>query len=232
LPGQGQPADDAVVADAAAIVETLADPVTDSPSSNPSPPPTCEHPTPPHAAIRMFLEALGVPPQQVPASLEGQTALYHSRLNGKRMLILLDNAGDADQVRPLLPGSPTCPVLVTSRNACPLIVDLLTADEARQLLAARLGKARVAAEPDATAEIITSCARLPLALSIMAARAAAHPMFPLATLAEELRDAHSRLDALTVEDPATDVRAMCSISASQDGFSLSGIVTGKVTFTG
>jgi NB-ARC domain len=158
------------------------------------------------------------------------------------MLILLDNAGDADQVRPLLPGSPTCLVLVTSRNnftgltlvegACPLIVDLLTADEARQLLAARLGKARVAAEPDATAEIITSCARLPLALSIMAARAAAHPMFPLATFAEELRDAHSRLDALTVEDPATDVRAMYSISASQDGFSLSGIVTGKVTFTG
>jgi DNA-binding SARP family transcriptional activator len=175
----------------------------------------------PGEAIRMFLEALGVPPQQVPASLEGQTALYRSRLNGKRMLILLDNAGDADQVRPLLPGSPTCLVLVTSRNnltgltlegARPLIVDLLTADEARQLLAARLGKARVAAEPDATAEIITSCARLPLALSIMAARAAAHPMFPLATFAEELRDAHSRLDALTVEDPATDVRAMFSRS--------------------
>ena len=81
LPGQGQPVDDAVVADAAAIVETLADPVTDNLSSNPSPPPTCEHSTPPHAAIRMFLEALGVPPQQVPASLEGQTALYHSRLN-------------------------------------------------------------------------------------------------------------------------------------------------------
>jgi DNA-binding SARP family transcriptional activator/tetratricopeptide (TPR) repeat protein len=176
----------------------------------------------PGEAIRMFLEALGVPPQNVPTSLDGQTALYRSRLAGKRALILLDNARDADQVRPLLPGSPTCLVLVTSRNqlagltvvegARPLIVDLLTVDEARQLLAARLGRPRVAAEPDATAEIITSCARLPLALSIVAARAAARPTFPLAAFAAELHDAHSRLEALADEDPATDVRAMFSWS--------------------
>jgi DNA-binding SARP family transcriptional activator len=176
----------------------------------------------PAEAIRMFLEALGVPPQKVPASLDGQVALYRSQLAGKRMLVLLDNARDADQVRPLLPGSGASLVVVTSRNhltgltvvegARPLLVDLPTAGEARQLLAARLGHSRVAAEPDATAEIITSCARLPLALSIVAARAAAHPTFPLATLAKELRGAHGRLDALASDGTDTDVRAVFSWS--------------------
>jgi len=176
----------------------------------------------PAEAIRVFLEALGIPAHQMPTSLDGQTALYRSRLAGKRMLILLDNAYDAEQVRPLLPGAPTCLVLVTSRNhltsltvvegAQPLIVDLLTVDEARELLAARLGQPRVAAEPDATAEIITSCARLPLALSIVAARAYMHPTFPLSTFAEELRSARSRLDALADDDPVTDMRAVFSWS--------------------
>jgi DNA-binding SARP family transcriptional activator/tetratricopeptide (TPR) repeat protein len=176
----------------------------------------------PAETIPMFLEALGVPPQNIPTGLDGQIALYRSRLAGKRILILLDNACDADQVRPLLPGSPTSMVVVTSRNqltslavvegARPLTVDLLSVEEARHLLAARIGQPRIAAEPDATAEIITSCARLPLALSIVAARAAAHPTFPLATLAEELRDTGSRLDALAGEDAATDVRAVLSWS--------------------
>jgi DNA-binding SARP family transcriptional activator len=176
----------------------------------------------PAEVIRMFLEALEVPPQQVPASLDGQAALYRSRLAGTRMLILLDNARDAEQVRPLLPGAPTCLVVVTSRSqltgltitegARPLIVDLLTVEEARQLLAARLGHPRVAVEPDATTEIIECCARLPLALSIVAARAAAHTTFPLTTFAAELRDARSRLDALAGDDPLTDVRSVFSWS--------------------
>jgi DNA-binding SARP family transcriptional activator/tetratricopeptide (TPR) repeat protein/DNA-binding XRE family transcriptional regulator len=175
----------------------------------------------PTEVIRGFLEALGVPAQKVPADLDALVALYRSRLADKQMLILLDNARDADQVRPLLPGSPTSMVVVTSRNhlagllvesARPLLVDLLTAEEARQLLASRLGEPRVAAEPDATTEIIESCARLPLALSIVAAHAAIHPTFALATFAEELRDNHHRLDALAGEDVTTDVRAVFSWS--------------------
>ena len=106
------------------------------------------------------------------------------------MLVVLDNARDAEQVRPLLPGAPGCLVLVTSRNqltglvaadgAHPITLDLLTGDEARELLARRLGADRVAAEPDAVEQIITACARLPLALAIVAARAATHPDLPAA----------------------------------------------------
>ena len=105
---------------------------------------------------------------------------------------MLDNARDAEQVRQLLPGSPTCVVLVASRNALvglvtagahPLTVDLLTGDGARQLLVGRLGAARVAAEPRAVDEIIGLCARLPLALAVVAARAATNPTFDLAALA-------------------------------------------------
>jgi tetratricopeptide (TPR) repeat protein len=176
----------------------------------------------PAEVIPAFLEALGVPAHKVPASLDGQVALYRSRMNGRRMLVLLDNARDADQVRPLLPGTPACLVLVTSRNrlagltvtdgARPLLLDLLTEAEAQDLLAGRLGGSRVAAEPDAVAGIIASCARLPLALSIVAARAAVHPTFPLAAFAEELRDARGRLDALADDDPAADLRAVFSWS--------------------
>jgi hypothetical protein len=135
---------------------------------------------------------------------------------------VLDNARDTDQVRPLLPGSPGCLVLVTSRNrltglvaaeaAHPLTLDVFTAGEARHLLARRLGASRVAAEPDAVAVIIAACARLPLALAIVAARAATHPQFPLAATAAELRDVSGRLDALTGDDPTSDVRAVFSWS--------------------
>jgi DNA-binding SARP family transcriptional activator/tetratricopeptide (TPR) repeat protein len=176
----------------------------------------------PAEAIRGFLDALGVPAQRVPSDLEVQAGLYRSLLAGRRMLILLDNARDAEQVRPLLPGSPTCLVVVTSRNqltsliatasAHPLVLDLLPPDEARALLARRLGPDRVAAEPAATGEIITSCARLPLALAIVAARAATHAGFPLRALAAELRDARSGLDAFTAGDTATDARAVFSWS--------------------
>jgi tetratricopeptide (TPR) repeat protein len=134
----------------------------------------------------------------------------------------LDNARDAGQVRPLLPGSPGCLAVVTSRNqltslvaaegAKPLLVDLLTTGEARQLLAARLGAGRVAAEPDAVDEVIDRCARLPLALAVAAARAALQPSAPLRRVAAELRDELSTLDALSSGDPATDARAIFSWS--------------------
>ena len=136
--------------------------------------------------------------------------------------MVLDNARDAEQVRPLLPGSAGCLVVVTSRNqltglvaadgAHPLSLALLTVDEARDLLARRLGADRVAAEPDAVDEIIARCARLPLALAIVAARAATHPEFPLAALADELRDAAGGLDAFAAGDAATDVRTVFSWS--------------------
>jgi DNA-binding winged helix-turn-helix (wHTH) protein len=102
--------------------------------------------------------------------------------------------------------------LVAGRCAHPLTLDLLTTEEARELLASRVGAARVAAEPAAVDEIITACARLPLALTIAAARATTHPHFPLHTLAAELRDSHGRLDAFADTDPRTDIRAVFSWS--------------------
>jgi len=182
-------------------------------------------PMTPGEAIRIFLDALGVRAAQLPASLEAQAGLYRSLLAGKRMLVLLDNARDAGQVRPLLPASPGCLVLVTSRSqltglaaaegASPLALDLLTGDEARELLAARLGPGRLAAEPAATDELIGLCARLPLALAIAAARGGTQPALPLAALAAELRDAGGRLDALDAGDAAASVRAVFSWSYQQ-----------------
>lgn len=177
----------------------------------------------PDEAIRTLLGALGVPPMRIPAGLDAQTALYRSMLAQRRMLILLDNARDTDQVRPLLPGSSGSLVIVTSRNrltglvagegAHPLPLDQLTPAEAHDLLARRLGTDRLAAEPEATDEIIARCARLPLALAIVAAHAVAHPGFPLSAIAGELRDSHGSLDAFASgDDITTDVRAVFSWS--------------------
>ncbi|GAA0564847.1 hypothetical protein GCM10010172_55390 [Paractinoplanes ferrugineus] len=179
-------------------------------------------PVPPGEALRGLLDGLGVTPQRIPADLEARAALYRSVLAGQRLLILLDNAGDAEQVRPLLPGVPGCVVIVTSRDrlagltvadgAQMLLLDVLDTGSARDLLARRIGAGRVAREPDAVDDLVRSCARLPLALAIVAARAAANPGFPLTALAAELRDARSRLDVLTGPDPATDVRGVFSWS--------------------
>ena len=176
----------------------------------------------PAEAIRGFLSALAIPPERIPADRDARTALYRTLMARKRMLVVLDNARGAEQVRPLLPGAPSCLVLVTSRNqltslvastgAYPVPLDLLTVDEARDLLTRRLGAHRVTAELDAVDELITGCARLPLALAIVAARAAGQPLLSLATLAADLRDGHSRLDALADSDPAGDVRAVFSWS--------------------
>ena len=172
----------------------------------------------PAEAIRGFLDAFGATPQQIPLSLQDQAALYRSLLAGRRVLILLDNAAEEDQIRPLLPGSPGCLVIVTSRNelrglivtagAHPVDLDLLSAAEAQQLLSRRVGESRVLAEPPAADDIITLCARLPLALMLVAARAAAHPGFRLTALAAELREAGGSLDAFSGQDQATNVRAV------------------------
>lgn len=177
-------------------------------------------PVAPADAIRGFLDALGVAPSAIPASLQAQDGLYRSLLAGRRTLIVLDNARHPEQVRPLLAGGPGCLVVVTSRSrltgliasdgAHPVSLDLLTEREAGELLARRLSAARLTREPVAVADIIKLCAGLPLALSIVAARAAANPGMPLAALAGELTEA--RLDALATGEEATDVRAVFSWS--------------------
>jgi DNA-binding SARP family transcriptional activator len=179
-------------------------------------------PAEPETALLGFFEALGVPPRRVPTSLDAQTALFRSLLDGKRMLLLLDNARSTEQVRPLLPGSPGCMVVITSRSqltgliaaegARPLPLDVLHGAEARELLIGRLGPDRVAAEPAAVAELIEQSAGLPLALSVTCARAITRPGVALADLTAELRDARGRLDVLETGDVTTDLRAVFSWS--------------------
>lgn len=172
-------------------------------------------------AICGLLAALGVPSEQFPRDVHAQVGLYRSLVHGQRVLILLDNARDVEHVRPLLPGARGCMVVVTSRQqltgliavegANPLMVDLLSLTEARELMARRLGRGRVRAEPAAVDEIIDHCARLPLAMAVFASRVAAGPNFPLSTWAAELRDAHRGLDAFGV-DATSDVRTSFSLS--------------------
>ncbi|MBO3744613.1 winged helix-turn-helix domain-containing protein [Streptosporangiaceae bacterium NEAU-GS5] len=179
-------------------------------------------PLKPVEVMEGFLDALGVPPQQMPTSPSALTGLYRSVLADKSVLLILDNARDADQVRPLLPGARRCFALVTSRNrltsliaiegARPLALDLLPSADSRRLMARRLGAERIAAELAAVHEIIDACARLPLALAVATAHAAIDPDVPLAELAAQLRGARNTLDALAGEDPASDVRAVFSMS--------------------
>ncbi|MFD0623493.1 NB-ARC domain-containing protein [Streptomyces sanglieri] len=179
-------------------------------------------PLPSHVALRGFLEALGVARDRVPTDLGAQSALYRSLLADRRMLILLDDARDAEQVRPLLPGSPSCTVLITSRNrlsalmaahgARLLPLDILSSAKAHALLVGSLGAERTSTEPEAVATLVEHCAGLPLALGIVAARAAMHPDFQLAVLAEELVQAADRLTALDPGDLTVNVRAVFAAS--------------------
>jgi tetratricopeptide (TPR) repeat protein/transcriptional regulator with XRE-family HTH domain len=182
-------------------------------------------PASPAEGIRGFLDAFGVPPERIPSAPDAQAGMYRSLLAARKMLIVLDNARDEQQIRPLLPASPASFVIVISRNqltglaaadgARLLNLDVLAPGEAVQLLTARIGHVRAAAERGAVAEIAGLCAFLPLALAVAAARAAALPRFPLAALAAELRDSTGRLDALDAGDPAASVRAVFSWSYSQ-----------------
>jgi DNA-binding SARP family transcriptional activator/tetratricopeptide (TPR) repeat protein len=175
----------------------------------------------PAEAQRLFLEALQVPEDQIPVSPQARTGRYRSMLAGRQLLIVLDNAKDAAQVRPLLPGGSRCLVIVTSRDqlagltvaqgAHPVVLDVLTFADAHALLGRRLGPGQLA-DPGSVAELIGLCARLPLALSVAAARAAEHPAFPLGTTVAELRDERSRLEVLGTGEAASDVRAVLSWS--------------------
>jgi transcriptional regulator with XRE-family HTH domain len=179
-------------------------------------------PMAPARAVQDLLTALHVPPKRIPASQEARVGLYRSLVSGKRMLIILDNARATAQVRPLLPGSSACAVIVTSRNqltslvagedARPVTLDLFSDSEAHELLARRLGSERVGGDPGTVSELISLCGGLPLALAIVAARASVGPAHMLHTLTAELRDARRRLDALDAGDAATSARTMISWS--------------------
>jgi hypothetical protein len=182
-------------------------------------------PTPPASpleALAGVLRALGVAAEQVPVETEQAAGLYRTLLADKRMLVLLDNARDPDQVRPLLPGGPGSLVVVTSRHrlsglvvkegACRLTLDVLTPEEANQLLARLLGETRVHAEPAAAAELARACAHLPLALRIAAATLADRPQLSIAGYVAELGQG-DRLGALAVDgDEQAAVRAAFDLS--------------------
>ncbi|WP_214102600.1 ATP-binding protein [Acrocarpospora catenulata] len=194
-------------------------------------------------ALAGFLRALGVPPGDIPDDQGERAARYRTLLAGRRMLIVLDNAAGADHVRPLLPGTPSCFVVVTSRDdlaglvaregAGRIDLGLLPLAEAVDLLRALIGS-RVDEAPQDAIALAASCARLPLALRIAAELAAARPRAPLAELVAGLRDEQRRLDLLDAAgDPRTAVRAVISWSYRRLGgeaarlFDLLGVHPGR-----
>jgi DNA-binding SARP family transcriptional activator/tetratricopeptide (TPR) repeat protein len=179
-------------------------------------------PVPREAAVRTLLEALGVAGDRIPAGLDARTSLFQRLLVDRRILLILDNARDSDQVRSLLPGASTVRVLVTSRDplgslvvshgARPLHVGLFTKDEAWDLLERGFGRDRMEAEPTAVRDIIAICSGLPLALAVASARGAIHTHFSLTELVAELRGLGGPLTTLASEDPSTDLRTVFSWS--------------------
>ena len=176
-------------------------------------------PTTPERALDGLLRALDVSPEKIPISVDAKAGLYRSLLDGRRVLIVLDNANSAEQVRPLLPGYSGCLAVVTSRShlsglivrdgAHRVNLDPLPPAEAIKLLRQIIGVARVDAEPDVAANLARQCAYLPLALRISAERVISRPHFTLADLASELANERDRLDVLVVdEDAATAVRSV------------------------
>ncbi|MFF1718027.1 AfsR/SARP family transcriptional regulator [Streptomyces sviceus] len=159
----------------------------------------------PADALRGMLAALGVSAPRMPHGVAALSGLYRSTLVGRRVLVVLDDAVDTERLRPLLPAAPGCLALVTSRNALPGLVasgvrplrlEPPSAEDAREMLALRLGADRLGAEPRAADEIVARCGRLPLALAVVAARAVSRRDFPLLAVAAELREAQGSLDAL------------------------------------
>ena len=170
----------------------------------------------PGLVLADFLRDLGVDRAAIPDGLAARSRLYRSRLAGRRVLIVLDNARDEQQLRPLLPGAPSCAVITTSRSrlaglegATTIDVDVLPVAEAVELLARITGPARVAAEPQEARAIAEACGCLPLAIRVAGARLAARPEWPLRAMAERLRGTRSRLDELTAGD--LDVRASLAL---------------------
>ena len=163
----------------------------------------------PEAVLAQWLRALGEDPSALPAGLADRAARYRSLLSRRRVLVLLDNARDVEQIRPLLPASNDCAVLITSRNrlaelpgAYRLSLSSLPDDEAMILLAQLVGPDRLAAEPEATAELLRACDGMPLALRIAGARLGARAHWAVSTLARRLSDRRRRLNELAIGDLA------------------------------
>lgn len=181
-----------------------------------------DQPMAPGDALAGFLRALGMPGQDIPLEVDERAAAYRSLLDGRRMLVVLDNAATVGQIRPLLPGAPSCLVVVTSRDALPGLVarhgarrldlDLLPPEDALALLRALIGD-RVETERDGVAMLAEQCARLPLALRVAAELAISRPTTSLAGLVAELGDEQRRLDLLDAGgDARTAVRVVFSWS--------------------
>ncbi|WP_152521574.1 AfsR/SARP family transcriptional regulator [Amycolatopsis decaplanina] len=178
-------------------------------------------PLEPVVALRGFLDALQVPPERIPDDVDARSTLFRGLVARRRLLVVLDNARDEGQVRPLLPGGSECLVVVTSRSrltglvaaeqARPLRMPMLEVSEAAALLTHRIDR-RGLADEAAVEELVRFTGGLPLALAVVAARAIAHPEIPLGALVAELRDEQGRLDALDAGDPASSVRAVTSWS--------------------
>ena len=196
----------------------------------------------PGAVLAEFLEAVGVPQAAVPASPEARERLFRGQLAGRRVLVVLDNAADEPQVRPLLPGDPRCAVIITSRRplhgldgARLLHLDVFQEAHALELLASIAGAARVAAEPEPARAIVRLCGQLPLALRIAGARLAARQHWTLDRLATRLADERHRLDELQAGD--REVRASFLLGyqgrdpLEQRAFRLLGLLT-ALTFPG
>ncbi|GLW90530.1 ATP-binding protein [Actinokineospora globicatena] len=180
-----------------------------------------EQPVSAARALRGFLGALGVSEDSQPSDVESQASTFRSLVAGKRLLVLVDNVRHCGDVVRLLPGSPTCTVVVTSRfHLAELIakgarivdLDVLTDDQVVALLTERVGRPRLDAEPAAVSELVRYCAGLPLAVSILAARIVTQPAQSLAELADELREDADRLDGFDTGDLSLSLRAVLACS--------------------
>ncbi|MFL6120747.1 ATP-binding protein [Actinophytocola sp.] len=177
-------------------------------------------------AVALVLGALGVPAARVPGDEDERAALYRSLLADRKMLVVLDNAVSAEQVRPLLPGSPGCVVVVTSRRELPglvagngalqVVLDRLPTEEAVELLGRILGQDRVHAEPAAAVDIARRCAYLPLALRVAAQRALSSPELSLSEVAGQLASTRDRLDLLATPDNDRSMNVRVVFSWSYD----------------
>jgi DNA-binding SARP family transcriptional activator len=170
---------------------------------------TGPRPAEPEAVLGSFLRALGTPDAAIPESLADRAALYRSTLDGRRVLALLDNAYDAAQIRQLLPGTPGCAALVTSRvrmvdlaGAHLVDLDVMSPEEALQLFTRIVGEERVTSERQAALDVVAACGFLPLAIRIAASRLAARRTWTVSVLAHKLADQRRRLDELRAGDLA------------------------------
>ncbi|WP_353946833.1 tetratricopeptide repeat protein [Streptomyces sp. HUAS MG91] len=179
-------------------------------------------PMDPEEALGRFLSALGVPSGEMPSTVEARSVLFREKCSSRRLIVVLDNARDAEQVRPLLPASAGCLTIITSRNqlsglaasegASRISLDVWTRDEALAALAARIGEERCGAEPEAAARLVELCGFLPLAVAIVGAQLSAAPRMALSRGVHELLESLPRLDALSTDDQQVDVRAVFSWS--------------------